>query len=389
MEHCYNVVWADDDVQSLLEDYNSLFERNGINIIPFESAKPAIDYIRANYNLIDGIIVDAKFSRDGEAVKEEGRSFPGLSMFMQELYSLRNEANMPYPCWIFTGYGDLLRDKYDSDDLSGFEDEIIRKGANFEIIKEWVSSMCEKIALTQSKEFKLRQENSKLFELCTETYLGRSMSQTLLNILDCESKNEQIIFTSFRDVLEEMLDLLVRDGIIDNLTAKTAINERISKLEKAYKDRLPQYVVPSLKLLLVSSPLSHSGTQEKEDVQNGVVPFMYETLLITLKNIVPWFKSFIDTERMIKASKDISGETVTPSSEHQVSDTTPIDSRPSESGVLTVSFWSVRLDNGQYARIDKNKSQRSWKPGTPVKVITTKDDKGKLVVKEIIGIGKK
>ena len=48
MEHCYNVVWADDDVQSLLEDYNSLFERNGINIIPFESAKPAIDYIRAN-----------------------------------------------------------------------------------------------------------------------------------------------------------------------------------------------------------------------------------------------------------------------------------------------------------------------------------------------------
>ena len=357
MEHCYNVVWADDDVQSLLEDYNSLFERNGINIIPFESAKPAIDYIRANCNLIDGIIVDAKFSRDGEAVQEEGRSFPGLSMFMQELNSLRNEANMPYPCWIFTGYGDLLRDKYDSDDLSGFEDEIIRKGANFEIIKEWVSSMCEKIALIQSKEFKLRQENSKLFELCTETYLGRSMSQTLLNILDCESKNEQIIFTSFRDVLEEMLNLLVRDGIIDNLTAKTAINERISKLEKAYKDRLPQYVVPSLKLLLVSSPLSHSGTQEKEDVQNGVVPFMYETLLITLKNIVPWFKSFIDTERMIKANKDISGETVTPSSEHQVSDTTPIDSRPSESGVLTVSFWSVRLDNGQYARIDKNRER--------------------------------
>ena len=213
------------------------------------------------------------------------------------------------------------------------------------------------------------------------------MSQTLLNILDCESKNDQIIFTSFRDVLEEMLDLLVRDGIIDNLTAKTAINERISKLEKANKDRLPQYVVPSLKLLLVSSPLSHPGTPEKEDVQNGVVPFMYETLLITLKNIVPWFKSFIDTERMINASKDISGETVTPSSEHQVSDTTPIDSRPSESGVLTAS-WSVSLGKGRYARIDKNMTQRSWRPGTPVKVITTKDDKGKLVVKEIVGIGK-
>ena len=389
MEHCYNVVWADDDVQSLLEDYNSLFKRNGINIIPFESAKPAIDYIRANYSLIDGIIVDAKFSRAGEAVQEEGRSFPGLSMFMQELNSLRNESSMPYPCWIFTGYGDLLREKYDKDDLSGFEDEIIRKGANYEIIKEWVSSMCDTIALTQSKEFRLRQENAKLFELCTESYLGRSMSQTLFNVLDCESKNEKIIFTSFRDILEEMMDLLVRDGVIDNLTTKTAINERISKLEKAYKNRLPQYVVPSLKLLFVSSPLSHSGTQEKEDVQNGVVPLMYETLLVTLKNIAPWFKSFIDTERMIKASKDVSGEILTPSSDKQVSDRTPIDSIPSEPGVLTVYSWSVRLDNGQYARIEKNMVQRSWKPGTPVKVITTKDANGKQVVKEIVGIGKK
>lgn len=382
MEHCYNVVWADDDVHSLLEDYDSLFESKGINIIPFESAKPAIDYIRANDSLIDGIIVDAKFSRDGEAVQEEGKSFPGLSMFMQELNSLRNEANMPYPCWIFTGYGDLLRDKYDSDDLSCFEDEIIRKGANYETIKEWVSSMCEKIALTQSKEFKLRQENSKLFELCTETYLGRSMSQTLLNILDCESKNEQHIFTSFRFVLEEMMDLLVRDSIIDNLTAKTAINDRIDKLENAYKGRLPKYVIPSLKLLYVSSPLNHPDTQETKDLMNGLLPFMYETLLVTLKNIVPWFKSFVDTERMIKASKEMPGE------KPKVA-TTPIDSMPSESGVLTVSYWSVRLDNGQYARIEKNKAQRSWKPGTPVRVITTKDNNGKLVVKEIIGIGKK
>lgn len=388
MEHWYNVVWADDNVQSLLEDYNSLFERNGISIIPFESAKPAIDYIRANYGLIDGIIVDAKFSRDGEAVQEEGRSFPGLSMFMQELNSLRNEANMPYPCWIFTGYGDLLRDKYDSDDLSGFEDKIIRKGANYDTIKEWISSICDKIALTQSKEFKLRQENAKLFELCTERYLGRSMSQTLFNILDCERENEQIIFTSFRDVLEEMMDLLVRDDIIDKLTSKTAINERISKLEVAYKSRLPQYVIPSLKLLLVSSPLSHSGTQEKEDIKNGVVPYMYESLLHTLKNIVPWFKSFVDTERMIKASKGVSKETDSILGYKMVADTIPVDSRFSESGVLTVSSWSVRLDNNQYARIDKKMIQRSWKPGTPMKVLTTIDDKGRLMVKEIIGIGK-
>ena len=127
MEHLYNVIWADDNIQALLEDGRSLFERNGIQLIPFTNAQEAIGYLENNARFIDAIIVDAKFSKAGEAFDEEGKSFPGLSLFMRQLSGLRKTYGMPYPCWIYTGFGDLLLDKYDADDLAEFEGVIDKK----------------------------------------------------------------------------------------------------------------------------------------------------------------------------------------------------------------------------------------------------------------------
>ena len=209
---------------------------------------------------------------------------------------------MPYPCWIFTGYGELLRDKYDKEDLAGFEGEIVRKGANYETLKEWVSSICDKIALTSSKEFKIRQENAKLFELCTDSYLGQDTAKRLLSILDYQRSHIENLFNPMRKVLEEIMDLFVKEGLIDDITDKISINARIRQIESTYGNNLPQYVIPSMKLLLVSSPLSHSNTCEIADFNDGCVPFMYESLLYTLKNLLCWLKPFIDSERARKSN---------------------------------------------------------------------------------------
>ena len=376
MEHYYNIVWADDDIDILLEDIQGLFTRNGINIIPFTSARPAIEYIRANHEFIDAIIVDAKFSKDGESFQEAGQSFPGLSLFMQELSSLRNEFKMPYPCWIFTGYGELLRDKYDKEDLAGFEDEIVRKGANYETLREWVASICDKIALTSSNEFKIRQENAKLFELCTDSYLGRESAQRLLSILDYKKSNKEDLFNIMRKVLEEILDLFVKDGLIDDITDKISINARIRQLESTYGNNLPQYVIPSMKLLLVSSPFSHSDTRETADFNDGRAPFLYESLLYTLKNLLCWLKPFIDSERVRKANNE----------PYDGLDN-QCDDSDQQIGELKVGSWSVKLKSGKTVPVDWNaKIKKSWIPNTPVKVITSTNGKDKLVVKEIVGI---
>ena len=226
MAHLYNVIWADDNIQALLEDGRSLFERNGIQLIPFTNAQEAIDYLENNARFIDAIIVDAKFSKAGEAFDEEGKSFPGLSLFMRQLSGLRKTYGMPYPCWIYTGFGDLLLDKYDADDLAEFEG-VIDKKSNYDARKEWIESMCERIAETKTEAFRVRQENADLFALCTENYLGKDVEKQLLDILTFKEGDEVAPFNKFRDVEEEILDLLAREGVIDNKTQKIAIGDRI------------------------------------------------------------------------------------------------------------------------------------------------------------------
>lgn len=384
MAHLYNVIWADDNIQSLLEDSRSLFERNGIKITPFINAKDAIDYIECNASFIDGIIVDAKFSKSGEAFDEEGKSFPGLSLFMQQLSSLRKTYGMPFPCWIYTGYGDLLLDKYDADDLDGFEG-VIDKKSNFDARKEWVESMCERISETKSEAFRVRQENADLFSLCTEQYLGKDVEKQLLDILLYKDDDETAPFNKFRDIEEEILDLLVKRGIIDNKTQKIAIGDRIGRLDSAYKGKIPQYIIPSLKLLLSSSSLSHAGTLEKGAVNSGQAPYLYATLLMALKTIMAWLKPFVDSfGSSVPKKKDVPLSGL---------DSAPIP-KPvpnpnllgTEVGRLLVKYWQVRLDGNRLAYVDKHMDiPKSYKPGMMVRVRTCTDSNNNLIVKEIIG----
>ena len=379
MAHLYNVIWADDNIQSLLEDSRSLFERNGIKITPFINAKDAIDYIECNASFIDGIIVDAKFSKSGEAFDEEGKSFPGLSLFMQQLSSLRKTYGMPFPCWIYTGYGDLLLDKYDADDLDGFEG-VIDKKSNFDARKEWVESMCERISETKSEAFRVRQENADLFSLCTEQYLGKDVEKQLLDILLYKDDDETAPFNTFRDIEEEILDLLVKRGIIDNKTQKIAIGDRIDRLDSAYKGKIPQYIIPSLKLLLSSSSLSHAGTLEKGAVNSGQAPYLYATLLMALKTIMVWLKPFVDNFK--KAVPIETGPDDAPKPKREPDP----NLMGTEVGRLLVKHWQVKLDGNRYAFVDRQMEiPRSYKPGMKIRVRTSKDSRNILIVTEIIG----
>lgn len=380
MDHLYNIVWADDNIQALLEDSSRLFEERGMKILPFIDAQSAIDYIKNNSMFVDGIIIDAKFSKNGEVFKEDEKSFPGLSVFMQTLSSLRTTFGMPYPCWIYTGYGDLLRYKYDDDDLAVFED-VIDKKCDYDDKKEWLDKMCSKIAETRTEEFKIRQVNADLFTLCTDKYLGHDCGKTLFDILAYNGENETDPFNPFRDILEAIMELIVKEGIIDNKTARTAINERIDKLSAAKRGQLLQHVIPSLKLLLVSSSLSHHDTKEKEALKNGNLPYMYETLLNVLKTVLVWLKSFIDENRACRYEA--------PEGDHiMVLDAgTKASSEGTEEGVLTVARWSVKLVNGEYASVfKKNLIPRSSKPGTRLRVRLEQDEKGRPTVSEIVSV---
>ena len=305
MEHLYRIVWADDEIAILLENNRARFERKGLYIIPFPNADAAIDYIMKNPHYVDGIIVDGKFSTDGSPVDESSSKMPGLSRFMQKLSAMRAETKMPLPCWIFTGFGEQLRDKYDENDLEPFED-VISKSANYLEIDEWLDAMCDKIRETRNEDFKIRQENADLFAMCTDKYLGEDKATFLMDIIKFDKTHEGVTpFHPIRMLLESTLCLLESRGVIQDTFSPTANGEKARWLrDNNWVDktsmRMPSFVIDSITMLAHNSSMSHPENKEvpnnydSHEFYQNRAPYMFPLMFNALRTVLLWIKHYLD-----------------------------------------------------------------------------------------------
>lgn len=387
MDHLYNIVWADDEIDSLLVDMGNLFEKNGLKIVPFNAATPAIEYIRSKSSFVDGIIIDGKFSINGEAFQEEGHSFPGLSEFMRELSGLRRITGNPLPCWIYTGYGDLLSSKYDQADLKGFESVVDKKG-NYEAKKTWVTSICEKIALTKTETFIVRQKNPELFAFCSDDYIGTANEGHLLDLLTYKKVDGFPPFIKFRYLLENTMTLLVNEGIISQKTSTISINARIKELENRH---IPSFVTSGLSQWFVSSSLEHPESLEMKEFRNGNAPFIFETMLMAMKTSIVWLMKFIDQHRHDNKITTIKDQNVSrieqkgePSSQNAIA-RNDVNLDGTVVGYLTASTYSVNINNN-FIPIDRKKVGKNIRTGTPVRVRIGEDSRGKQFVTELVRV---
>lgn len=305
MDHCYNIVWADDEIAILIENNRARFEKKGLNVIPFTNADTAIEYILKHPQFVDGIIVDGKFSTDGSPVDESSSRMPGLSRFMQKLSAMRAETKMPLPCWIFTGFGEQLRDKYDENDLEPFED-VISKSANYLEIGEWLDAMCEKIKETQNEDFRIRQENADLFAMCTDKYLGEDKATYLMDIIKFDRTHEGVTpFHPIRMLLESTLCLLQNRGIIQGTFSPTANGEKARWLrDNNWVDqtsmRMPSFVIDSITMLAHNSSMSHPENKEvpnnydSHEFYHNRAPYMFSLMYDALRSVLSWIKHYLD-----------------------------------------------------------------------------------------------
>lgn len=382
MDHCYNIVWADDEIDALLIDKKTQFERKGMSLIPCRTASEAIDEIERNASFVDGIIVDAKFSMDGEAVEESGRSVPGLTLFMHKLDGLREKLGRPLPCWIFTGYGDLLYDRYDENDLAPFE-RIVDKNANYALIEDWLEEICDRIKETTSDEFHLRQTHAGLFALCSEGYLGMNRATDLLEVLSYEKDvhGQTDPAVQIRNLVDSILDLLVKRGVIPftvGSQSRISLLPRALKLRDIARDKdIPSYIVDSVVLLCNVSELVHPDTPAKLAVESDKAPYLYPLLISALKTVMHWLKPYLDS---LPACPDESlengrGSSLLPGY---------------RKGKVFPSSWYVLLeDRTSTAPLRRDLTENSFKKGAEVQVRLSEDRSrdGKPFVEDIKPLG--
>lgn len=341
MDHLYEIVWADDAIGILLEDNKGIFERSGIRIHPFTNAGDALGFIRDNPKMVDAVITDAKYSAEGESFREEGYSFPGLAMFMRELAGLRKETGAVLPCWVFTGYGDRLREKYDSFEL-GLFNGVVDKKTSYTNLKAWVEEICRVIEETQSPSSRIRRNNPDLFQLCSEAYLGDNQSHNMLWILGYEEHPDgPPPFNEIRQIMERTFDMLVSHNVLPADTAHSQITARARTLRDMKKTLLlPDFIVDSLILLADSSSLSHSV--DPKDITNidryefdqGRAETLFPLLLCALRTALPWIKGWLD-DFSAKPAEDI-GESASEGNNQRA-----------EGILLQESRWRFKLPDGR------------------------------------------
>ena len=378
MDHLYEIVWADDAISILLEDNRGLFERSGIRIHPFSNAGEALDYIRNNPKMVDAVITDAKYSAEGESFREEGYSFPGLSMFMRELSGIRKETGAALPCWVFTGYGDRLREKYDSFEL-GIFNGIVDKKTSYSNLKAWTEEICRVIEDTQSAAARLRRKEPVLFQLCSEPYLGESQSLNMLRILGYEENPDgPPPFNEIRQVVEKTFDMLVNSKVLPADTAHSQITARARALRDMKKTLLlPDFIVDSLILLADSSSLSHSvdlddiTNIDRYEFEQGRADTLFTLLLWALRTALPWLKGWMDDLKpeSVDFEREIPAEGNTTRCEgHLVQDIR----------------WRITLSDGRLTEpIAFNQVKKYFHYGQNVTADITELDNGRIVARSI------
>ncbi|CAN0207531.1 unnamed protein product, partial [Chrysoparadoxa australica] len=95
-----NVLWIDDKYKTQ-DNVISDAELSGINIIPFESHEEGVNYLEANLDSIDAIILDAKVK---DRKDDEVTNLKGLRKSRDYINSLPVDIRPPY--FIFTGHPD-------------------------------------------------------------------------------------------------------------------------------------------------------------------------------------------------------------------------------------------------------------------------------------------
>ncbi len=298
----YKVLWIDDEHEDL-EGFKYNAKRNGIDLIAFKSLNGGIRELEKNYSAYDGVILDAKFFED-EDDPENSEQLSNLMTAKEKLDQLPKKFEL----FILTGQKDL----YDDDTFNELFADYYKKGVdddNKRLFRD------VKKASEKQKDTQIRHKYSRVFEVCTDEYIGKRAGIRLLNIIKNKDNIDSDNFNSIRKIIEDILygfnkfnllpDAFVNNGI--DLTKSSKFlqgknyNGELIK-EKGFQHKqethLPTQIARNMwNILDITQEGSHGPTSCVEEHVNKLkTPYLLQSALYQLFDIIIWFKIYIDND---------------------------------------------------------------------------------------------
>lgn len=299
----YNILWIDDEHEKL-SGFKLQARQNGIILKAFKSKDAGIAELQVNYSSYDVILLDAKFFENEEDVAGS-EDLKALNLVKDALLQLPKK----FEFFVLTGQAELFADKT----FNTFFPKYYSKGVDADISRLFADL---KNAADKQTDTQIRHKYQRVFEVCTDKYIGSNSASTLLSLLKIvegyeDSSNTENHLTTVRKVVEELFKAFKQIGVIPNEV--TGINPQ-SKFLAGHKDSLYSLteeildpIIASLQRSIVdiTQDASHNGKVDKYIKQQGT-PFLFNSVVFQLLDVLIWFKKFADSHLDIEKNKLLS-----------------------------------------------------------------------------------
>lgn len=297
----YNILWIDDQHETL-SGTKGRAKRNGINLIPFKSLNGGMSELERNYPFYDGVLLDAKFFENEDDEKGTEDTY-NVHRAKEQLLQLKKK----FEVFVLTGQAEAYNDKTFKKAFT----KVYKKGSDDEIDRLFADI---KEAASSQEDTQTRHSYKRVFDVCTEKYIGEYAGQDILNLLkvDNDSDMEKRLST-IRDVLEDLFSAFQKFRLLplEFINPKVALNESSKFLagkslkngsyfiEKGYKHldetHLPKQIALSIKSILdTTQPGSHRSEIDNH-IRSVRTHFLMKSILFQLLDILVWFKIYVDS----------------------------------------------------------------------------------------------
>jgi cold shock CspA family protein len=312
----YNILWIDDEYE-MLTGIKGRAKRNSINLIPFKSLNSGMDELERNYPFYDGVLLDAKFLENDDDVKGTEDTY-NIHRAKERLLQLKKK----FEVFVLTGQAEAYEDKTFQKAFT----KVYKKGSDKEIDRLFNEI---KAAAIKQEDTQFRHNYKRVFDVCTEKYIGEPAGQDILNLLKVNDEaNIENHFNAIRKVVEDLFiafnkfNLLPVEFIKPNIALnQTSIflagqdqhenTNAIYKQNKHLNDtHLPKQIANYLKnILSVTQAGSHRSDIDLY-VKTIKTPFLLKSVFFQLLDVLVWFKMYVDSSPKVENWERIETDTV-------------------------------------------------------------------------------
>lgn len=296
----YNILWIDDQHEGMA-GLKGDAKFNSILFTSYKSLNGGISELKRNHPLYDGVLLDAKFFENEDDVSGSEDTY-NVHRAKEELLLLPKK----FEVFVLTGQAEAYEDKTFNKSFT----RVYEKGNDKDIEKLFKDI---KAAADQQLDTQIRHEYSRVFDVCTDLYIGETAAHDLLELITyqgCETGK----FNQIRKIVEDLFiafnkyDLLPSEFVKPNVAINPASkflcgqvqSENTAAVYKKHKLNtgavLPLQIAYYLRsILTVTQDGSHRSNVDAH-VNTLKTPYLLKSVLFQLLDVLVWFKQYVDAK---------------------------------------------------------------------------------------------